>query len=148
MAQEKSERHEFVFEIDLAIRTQVIQKLESSPLLPLTRDAGPPLKGVYALYWKDQLVYAGKALQTTLRRRLNEHHDKIAGRQNIHVKDMSCRFLTMQSDWWVRAAEDALITNYHPIWNLSGFGSHAPGRGRPGVKVSRWDTEFPLKNQS
>jgi hypothetical protein len=137
--------HEFVFEIDLAIRTQVIQKLEISPKLLLTRDVGPPLKGVYVLYWKGNLVYAGKALFTTLRKRLNEHHDKIAGRRGISPKDMTCRFLTIGSDWFVRAAEDALITNYHPIWNLSGFGSHVPGRGRPGIRVSKWDKDFPSK---
>jgi hypothetical protein len=135
--------HEFIFEIDVAIRTQVIQKLEASPQLRLTKDVGHPLKGVYALYWKGQLVYAGKALHTTLRKRLNEHHDKIAGRRNVHLRDVTCRFLTIQSDWFVRAAEDALITNYTPIWNASGFGSHVPGRGRPGIRVSRWDTEFP-----
>jgi hypothetical protein len=90
--------HEFVFEIDVAIRTQIIQKLEASPELKLTRDVAHPVKGVYALYWKGNLVYAGKALHSTLRKRLNEHHDKIAGRQKIHLRDMSCRFLTIQSD--------------------------------------------------
>jgi hypothetical protein len=137
--------HEFVFEIDVAIRTQVIQKLEASPVLPLTRDAGPPKKGVYALYWNGALVYAGKALHTTLGKRLREHHDKIAGRRNIHSRDLTCRFLTIVSDWFVRAAEDALITVYKPSWNKSGFGSHVPGAGRPGIRASRWDSEFPLR---
>jgi hypothetical protein len=103
--------HEFVFEIDLAIRTQVIQKLEASPELKLTRDVAPALKGVHALYWKGDLVYAGKALLTTLRKRLNEHHDKITGRKNISVAQMTCRFLTIESVWFVRAAEDHLITS-------------------------------------
>lgn len=65
--------HEFVFEIDLAIRTQVISKLEASPQLPLTESVAPARKGVYALYWKGELVYAGKALHSTLKRRLGEH---------------------------------------------------------------------------
>ena len=65
--------HRFVFELDLAIRSQVIQKLEASPKLPLSEDVGPPEKGVYALYRKGRLVYAGKALDTTLKRRLAEH---------------------------------------------------------------------------
>jgi hypothetical protein len=138
--------HEFIFEIDLAIRTQVIQKLEASPELPLAIDVAPVLKGVYALYWKNKLVYAGKALHTTLKRRLNEHTAKITSRKNISVVDMTCRFLTIQSDWFVRAAEDALIVNYSPAWNKSGFGSHVPGSGRPGIKVSRWDTDFPLQD--
>jgi hypothetical protein len=139
--------HEFLFEIDLAIRTQVIQKLEASPELPLTRDVAPPLKGVYVLYWKGDLVYAGKALHTTLRKRLNEHYDKIAGRTGISVRQMTCRFLTIESDWFVRAAEDALIVSYKPKWNASGFGSHVPGRGRLGVRVSKWDQQFPLRHK-
>jgi hypothetical protein len=54
--------HEFVFEIDVAIRTQVIQKLEASPQLKLIRDVAHPLKGVYALYWRSKLVYAGEGV--------------------------------------------------------------------------------------
>lgn len=135
--------HVFVFEIDVAIRTQVIEKLERSPLLPLIQDVAPSLKGVYTLYWKGKLVYAGKALYTTLRRRLNEHANKITGRRNIAITDMACRFLTIESNWFVRAAEDALIESYSPKWNTSGFGGHVPGKGRPGIRVSRWDTDFP-----
>jgi hypothetical protein len=137
--------HEFIFEIDLAIRTQVVQKLEASPQIRLARDIAPPVKGVYALYWKSKLVYFGKALKTTLRKRLNEHVHKIASRKNISVDQMSCRFLTIESTWFVRAAEDALIEGFKPIWNLSGFGSHVPGRGRPGIRVSKWNEQFPPK---
>jgi hypothetical protein len=109
-----SEDHKFVFEIDKAIRSQVIEKLEDSPLLQLSQTVGAPKKGVYALYWKGKLVYAGKALHTTLKRRLGEHARKISGRQNISLKDVTCRYLTIESDWFVRAAEDALITAYKP----------------------------------
>jgi hypothetical protein len=77
--------HEFVFEIDLAIRAQVIDKLEASPLVPLSKEAAPVLKGVYALYWKGKLVYAGEALHVSLRKRLAEHHDKIVGRTGISI---------------------------------------------------------------
>ena len=107
--------HEFSFEIDRAIRTQVREKLEASPELPLSEDVAPPKKGVYVLYWKRKLVYAGKALHTTLKRRLGEHTRKIGGRKNTPVSQMSCRFLTIESDWLVRAAEDALITSYKPL---------------------------------
>ena len=103
----------------------------------------PPEKGVYALYWKGKIVYAGKALQTTLRRRLGEHARKIAGRKNISLAQVACKFLIIESDWFVRAGEHALIESYDPQWNLSGFGSHVPGRGRPGIRRSKWDTEFP-----
>jgi len=99
---------EFIFEIDVAIRMQVIEKLEASPELPLSEHVAPPRKGVYVLYWRHEIVYAGKALDTTRRRRLSEHGRKIAGRQNIFLDDMTCRFLIIESDWFVRAAEDAI----------------------------------------
>ena len=135
--------HKFEFEIDRAIRTQVREKLESSPELPLSADVAPAKKGVYVLYWKGRLVYAGKALHTTLKRRRVEHSRKIAGRRNMALRQITCRFLTIESDWFVRAAEDALITSYKPLWNASGFGSHVPGRGRPGTRTIQWDQEFP-----
>jgi hypothetical protein len=71
--------HLFVFNLDVAIREQLILKLENSPLLNLARSAGPALSGIYALYWQDKLVYVGKATkavtksQRDLRTRLNEH---------------------------------------------------------------------------
>jgi hypothetical protein len=139
------DQHRFVFEIDKAIRSQVIEKLEASPVHPLTEEVAPPMKGVYVLYWKAKLVYAGKALHTTLRRRLCEHFRKISARPNLSIGHMTCRFLIIDSDWFVRAAEDALITGYKPIWNKSGFGSHIPGKGRPGIREVRWDKEFPPK---
>jgi hypothetical protein len=137
------DQHNFFFEFDKAFTTQLIQKFEASPAHPLTEEVAPPEKGVYALYWKGKIVYAGKALQTTLRRRLGEHARKIAGRKNISLAQVACRFLIIESDWFVRAGEHALIESYDPQWNLSGFGSHVPGRGRPGIRRSKWDTEFP-----
>jgi len=137
------DQHNFFFEFDKAFTTQLIQKFEASPAHPLTEEMAPPEKGVYALYWKGKIVYAGKALQTTLRRRLGEHARKIAGRKNISLAQVACKFLIIESDWFVRAGEHALIESYDPQWNLSGFGSHVPGRGRPGIRRSKWDTEFP-----
>lgn len=95
--------HEFVFEIDRAIRTQVREMLETSPALRLSEDVASAKKGVYVLYWKGKLVYAGKALHTTLKRRLAEHTRKISGRRNIALNQMTCRFLIIDSDWFVRA---------------------------------------------
>ena len=140
--------HSFAFEIDRAIRTQVIEKLEATPKLRLNEVVGPPGQWSLRALLEGKLVYAGKALKMTLKRRLAEHAKKIAGRQNIRLDQMTCRFLTIESDWFVRAAEDALITSYHPLWNLSGFGSHTPGRGRPGIKISQWDRDFPPKDPS
>ena len=140
------ELHEFNFEFDKAYNQQLVEKFEASPEHPLTANVAPPLKGVYALYHSGDLVYAGKALSTTLGRRLGEHYRKVASRQNIDATDVSCRYLTIDGDWFVRAAEDALIQHYSPAWQSSGFGSHVPGRGRPGIRRSRWDTMYPPKD--
>jgi len=144
--------HYFDFDLDRGIRTQVVEKLEVSPLLPLTKGVGPALSGIYALYFKGKLVYVGKASKETtqskrtLRGRLNEHVGKIDSRQNITLAEMQCRYLTFSSEWWVFAAEFALMTHYQPEWNTSGFGSKVPGVGRPGTdRVSRWNELFPPK---
>ena len=145
--------HYFDFDLDQGIRTQVVEKLEASPLLQLTRSIGPALSGIYALYFNGKLVYIGKASKgttkskRTLRSRLNEHVSKIESRQNITVADMECRYLTFSSEWWVFAAEFALMTHYQPERNTSGFGSKVPGVGRPGTdRVSRWNELFPPKS--
>lgn len=144
--------HRFEFDLDRGIREQLVEKLESSPKLPLEKSVGPQESGIYALYRKDRLLYVGKATKEltksgrTLRSRLNEHRNKIAGRQNITVEEMSCRYLTFESEWWVFAAEFALVVHYDPEWNGSGFGSKTPGIGRPGTeRVSSWNEQFPLK---
>jgi hypothetical protein len=144
--------HHFDFDLDEGIRAQVIEKLESSPILRLARGVGPRESGVYALYYLGDLVYVGKASKETtksgrtLRARLSEHVGKILVRQNITLDDMKVRYLTFSSEWWVFAAEYALIVHYSPVWNYSGFGSKTPGVGRPGTSlVSRWNELFPPK---
>jgi hypothetical protein len=108
------ENHRFIFEWDKAYTAQLISKFEASPKHPLAEDVAPPEKGVYALYRKGQLVYAGKALQTTLKRRLAEHTKKISSRRNISLKEMTCRYLIIDSDWFVRAGKHALIETCEP----------------------------------
>ena len=144
--------HRFDFDLDPGIRDQVVEKLEASPVLALKKEVGPRESGIYALYFKDKLVYIGKASKgmtkskRTLHSRLSEHVGKIAGRQNIMLADMTCRYLTFVSEWWVFAAEFALMAHYKPEWNESGFGSKTPGAGRPGThRVSRWNEMFPKK---
>jgi hypothetical protein len=152
MPEAADDPHRFDFDLDRGIRVQVVEKLEASPPLSLTRGVGPQLSGIYALYFKGDLVYVGKASKATtksnrtLRSRLSEHAIKIDGRQNITLADMQCRYLTFASEWWVFAAEFALISHYKPTWNASGFGSKMPGAGRPGThRVSSWNELFPPK---
>lgn len=142
--------HRFDFDLDRGIREQVVEKLESSPTLSLQLNVGPTESGIYALYHKNKLVYIGKASKGTtkskrnLRDRLNEHVRKIKKRDNISIDQMTCRYLIFASEWWVFAAEFALMAHYNPDWNTSGFGSKVPGRGRPGTdRVSRWDDLYP-----
>lgn len=148
----ESDPHHFDFDLDRGIRDQVVKKLEASPLLPLAKGCGPQASGIYALYYKGALVYIGKVSkdmtksERTLRGRLGEHFRKISGRNNISLSDMKFRYLTFASEWWVFAAEFALIVNYSPEWNGSGYGSKTPGKGRPGTeRVARWDEKFPKK---
>ena len=144
--------HHFDFDLDRGIREQVVEKLETSPLQPLVKGSGPLASGIYALYFKGTLVYIGKVSKDmtkskrTLRARLSEHVGKISGRQNLSLDDMQYRYLTFASEWWVFAAEFALIVNYAPEWNGSGYGSKTPGKGRLGTdRVSRWNEQFPKK---
>jgi hypothetical protein len=147
---DSTDPHAFDFDLDGGIRDQVVRRLESSPLLPLGSNVGPQTSGIYALYFKKKLVYIGKASKgttkskRTLRARLNEHVGKIGSRKGITPGQVTCRYLTFASEWWVFAAEFALMTHYQPEWNASGFGSKVPGVGRPGThRVSRWDELFP-----
>ncbi|MCY2968639.1 MAG: Eco29kI family restriction endonuclease, partial [Planctomycetota bacterium] len=68
------------------------------------------------------------------------------GRRNISLQEMTCKFLTFESEWYVFAAEYVLIAYFQPMWNTTGFGSKVPGAGRPGTsRVSVWDSQFPKK---
>jgi hypothetical protein len=150
---ETGDLHYFDFDLDRGIRQQVVEKLEASPLLPLTKGVGPPESGIYALYYRsDRPVYIGKASKgttkshRTLRARLNEHVSKLGKRQNLQLSELQCRYLTFASEWWVFAAEFALMVHYSPEWNASGIGAKTPGKGRPGThRVSRFDKLFPPK---
>ncbi len=147
-----SDPHYFQFDLDRGIRAQVVEKLETSPAIHLQKNVGPNDSGVYALYFQDNLVYVGKASkgttksQRSLRARLAEHLGKLSKRQGILSGDVTCRYLVFDSEWWVFAAEFALISHDAPEWNASGFGSKTPGIGRPGTdRVSKFDTKFPRK---
>ena len=133
---------------DEAMLAGCVSLFEKVPRLRLGSASGHASdeRGVYGLYWRNELVYVGKAVGTTrLRRRLREHAKKIGGRQGISVADIEYRALSLRDDWMVVAAESALIEKYKPEWNGSGFGSHVPGKGRPGIRPVRWDERFPHK---
>ena len=97
MTDQATDPHVFDFDLDRGIRLQAVEKLESSPVLNLATVSAPKLSGVYALYYKNALVYIGKASsgttksKRTLRARLNEHVAKISGRKNIKLGEVTCR---------------------------------------------------------
>jgi hypothetical protein len=134
------------------IPKNLIRQLEATSLYPLRIDIGelhPDGKGVYALYegGGTRPVYVGKTDKAgNVRKRLTEHAKKISGRRNISVTNIRFRYLVMESNWLARACEEFMIEHYKPRWQGSGFGSHVPGAGRPGLKgpdqFTKW---YPLK---
>jgi hypothetical protein len=115
-------------------------------LLAFPAPNAPAETGIYGLYVLRKLVYVGKATgKSHLQRRFSEHARKIGGRKNINRSQMHCRFLIIAEEW-VHYAEHHLIGHYAPEWNGSGFGSHVPGAGRPGVQgPPTWDQKYPPK---
>ncbi|MGH7985205.1 MAG: Eco29kI family restriction endonuclease [Candidatus Binataceae bacterium] len=105
---------------------------------------------------KFTLVYVGKTSGNgTLRGRLRTHFNKLESRQNISVDQIICRYLEIEYDWNVLFAEHHLIEAPEiaetppPPWNTNGFGSNAPGRGRPGFRqkaATHFDVLYPLKS--
>ena len=57
--------HFFAFDLDRAIRDQLLMHLKASPILPLETGVGPNESGIYVLYYKGDLVYVGKASKET-----------------------------------------------------------------------------------
>lgn len=77
--------------------------------------------------------------------RLRQHSRSIEATDNLALEDFRCRYLLLD-DIWIPLAEAYLIQFHRPIWNtdiVSGFGIHAPGKGRTGQKRSLWDEIHP-----
>lgn len=76
--------------------------------------------------------------------RLGQHARSIEEVENLELKDFRCRFLAVE-DIWIPLGENLMISKYKPIWNttVTGFGIHAPGKGRGGQQKSIWDTIHP-----
>lgn len=130
----------------LDIPKHLLERFEETPLFDFPFPKTPKETGIYGLYVARELVYIGKATgKSHLRKRFSEHAAKIRKRRNISVSQMQCRFLIIAEEW-VHYAEHHLIEHYEPEWNGSGFGSHVPGKGRPGVEgPPTWDQKYPPK---
>ncbi|MFC6091477.1 GIY-YIG nuclease family protein [Saccharothrix lopnurensis] len=109
--------------------------------------AGRP--GVYQLYLHGEFVYVGKA-EKSLRARLSNHLNKLGGRQNISLVDVSFSCLYVDEDFSALAPEQLLISHHKGMgsipWNNNGFGNKDPGRRRDSTELKRghFDLAYPI----
>ncbi|MBM4085170.1 MAG: Eco29kI family restriction endonuclease [Planctomycetes bacterium] len=125
-----------------------------SDVIPAQRRAGDLAEADVAPL-KHDLVYVGKTSgKGRLRRRLSDHYHKIDSRQGLSVDRILVRYLAIEHDWNTLFAEyhlieaPELVTHPPPTWNTNGFGSHAPGAGRPGKRAkppAHFDVLYPTK---
>ncbi len=129
--------------------------------------------GIYALYYGGEFgvytpirlpeaevpIYVGKAIPRggrtgideldpqvgqMLYGRLRQHANSIEQASNLALADFRCRYLCVKH-LWIPLAEQVLVRKFRPVWNtvLDGFGNHAPGSGRAGMRRPRWDVLHP-----
>lgn len=145
------------FEIDIisALSSQLVTAFEKLEVGPLSVDVLKSLdagKGVYQLFHKGALVYVGQA--ESLKKRLEEHREKISGRRNIRVDEMGFKCLYVHPNWTALAPEDALIKYHRKLgkgtcpWNGNGFGPHDPGRERETTNkpVEGFDATYKIRD--
>lgn len=142
------------FEIDIisALTEQLvaaIAKLDKGSLSSANIESIPNERGVYQLFYQENLVYVGKA--DNLRSRLKQHLRKISGRRNIIGADVTFRCLTVHRNWTALAPEETLIKRYKQeglcAWNGNGFGPHDPGRPREETNKppEGFDAQYPIR---
>jgi hypothetical protein len=117
--------------VDKAYQDQLVAVLGASLEHPLSGPEASRQPGVYVLCCSGLPVYVGQTRE--LRFRLRDRLNKVEIRRGITVAELGCRFLTIERQWEVSRAEDALIRRYNPEWNgIPGFSMPIPGIGRPG----------------
>jgi hypothetical protein len=136
----------FRFEIGPAILAQLLEKLDRIPLMPIRDALGAKYPGFYQLFLGSEPKYIGKTSRP-IGTRLREHLKKLYGRIGISLDDVYCRYAFVEDPSLVDVAEGALIDFFSrrgmAEWNLSGFGSKAPGYGRGRTAESDWTRQFP-----
>ena len=152
-----------------------VAHFEKQPLQPLMASDAIEGSGIYALYYQGEFpeyrpiadsicpIYVGKAVPPgarkgsgeldvaapALRRRLKDHAKSIDSAGNLKIDDFFFRALAIVPVWIV-FAEQALIKQYEPVWNvcLEGFGKHDQGKNRAGTLRSWWDTFHPGRSST
>lgn len=143
------------FEFDLpeallAKLVEVLDGMDSAPLLVERIAEIPEAQGVYQLFLDDELVYIGKTdAEAGLGKRLRRHGSKIQHRTGLDPARVTFKAVRI----YVFTAVDLetqLIQHYGGLarvkWNGSGFGSNDPGRERDTTtyRPNHFDALFPI----
>ena len=103
-------------------------------------------RGLYGGMTQDCPLYVGKALakvgnMSHLETRLSQHRKSVRDAEDLQLDEFGVKVVPVNEDW-VAGCETVLIKYWEPLWNtvLTGFGNHAPGRGRKNQRRSLWDT--------
>ena len=157
---------------DQLIEFQARQQCHSLTELEQFKEELAGYVGVYLLYYRGQFslyssirtanqdfccmpIYIGKAENPGKRTgkgtitggiigRLREHRSSIRSSTNLDVADFDFTIVAMAVDL-VAWGEAILIRHFQPVWCsiISGFGIHAPGKGRLAQMRSMWDEIHP-----
>ncbi|MCO6009262.1 Eco29kI family restriction endonuclease [Actinoallomurus purpureus] len=143
---------DFRLSITKALGDQLAQALTHLGRAPLAEQYLASLAerpGVYQLYLHGDFVYVGKA-DESLPGRLADHLQKLAGRRNIDLRDVTFSCLYVDEDFSALAPERLLISHHKEIgnipWNNNGFGNKDPGRQRDStvLKKNHFDVVYPI----
>lgn len=104
-------------------------------------------QGVYLIYLDGNPFYLGKA--GDVGQRLNEHLNKLEGRQKIDLTSAGYKALLLDKSMSTAANEDVLIAifgkKHSGMWNNKGFGPKDPGQERDTTKPSAFDRGHPIR---
>ncbi len=137
----------FTFDLTGALAEQLdgaLPALTPEALTPTNLASVHHTPGIYQLYHAGNLVYVGKA-DNDLCARLTGHYEKISGRLNIKVDEMTFTGLYLDGTWIPVGPEQMLIKRREhqgqkPMWNFNGFGINDPGKERDTTNFR--DTHF------
>ena len=133
-------------------------RINEAPLFDLGAQNNALGSGIYLLFYvgskhrlyngltEDCPLYVGKALAKAgrtqhLETRLSQHRKSVRDAEDLDLDDFGVKVVPVNEDW-TAGCEAVLIKQWEPLWNtvLTGFGNHAPGRGRNNQRRSMWDT--------
>jgi hypothetical protein len=143
---------EFRLSITRALADQLettLRPLKPAPLTAVALSAVLGRPGVYALFFKGERVYVGKAARS-LQDRLTQHLRKLSGRTGLDSAAVQFVCVYVDEDLDAAAPEKLLIKKYRKHdsipWNTNGFGNKDPGRNRDTsvVKAAHFDATYPI----